>query len=171
MYIHILLLSLCMLVTRMSSGLTTWHPHPAGAFHWRSKFLHLSSDSCLFFVCSWELLGFLLSTLDMSAVVFVQPLVRCSSVLGLLGDTSHSKLPGPLLLPLFHNVPSLSCCRVCLVFLYIYTYHIETGFHNAAFWSVVTFCNVFHLLQRKVSLMRGEDHTYLWYEDRYLECS
>lgn len=39
------------------------------------------------------------------------------------------------------------------------------------FLLVVVFCNDLYLLQRKVSLMRGKDFTYLWYKDKYLECS
>lgn len=39
---------------------------------------------------------------------------------------------------------------------------IGTGHCNSAFWLVVVFCNGFHLLQRKVSLMRVEDYTSLW---------
>ena len=36
---------------------------------------------------------------------------------------------------------------------------------------VVVFHNGLHLLQREVSLIKGENYTYQQYKDKYLECS
>lgn len=39
-----------------------------------------------------------------------------------------------------------------------------TGLHSSAFWLAVVYCSCsgLHLLQRDISLMRGEDYTHLW---------
>lgn len=39
---------------------------------------------------------------------------------------------------------------------------IETWFHIYTFWLVVVFCNSPYLLQREISLIKGEDYTHLW---------
>lgn len=47
---------------------------------------------------------------------------------------------------------------------YVVDVSLGTESHNSAFWLVVGFCNVLHLLRREVSLMKGGN------KDKYLEC-
>lgn len=58
---------------------------------------------------------------------------------------------------LFQNIPlALDLDAGCFIDV-----SIRTGLHNSAFWLFLIFFSP-HILQRKVSLVRGENYTYLW---------
>lgn len=48
-------------------------------------------------------------------------------------------------------------CGSCFINL-----SIGSELHSSVFWLVIVFCNGLCFLQRRVSLMRGKDYTYLW---------
>lgn len=72
----------------------------------------------------------------------------------------HSKLPDLLTFRIFPSfLPRWNLSlrfRSCIIDV-----SVATGLHNSAFW-FVSFFNDFHMFQREVSLLTGEDYTFIW---------